>query len=89
MKEPIPIPKLLPELLFDATLHPVITAGAEGITKKISLLEAVLLVTPSLTVNVAPYNPGELYVTIGFCNVDVDGVPPGNVHDQLVGFPEE
>ena len=44
---------------------------------------------PSLTVSVAPYEPGELYVTTGFCNVEVAGVPPGKDHDQLVTSPVE
>lgn len=30
--------------------------------------------------------PDIVYETVGFCRVDEDGVPPGKVHDQLVGL---
>src|SRR5258705_13323791 len=38
-------------------------------------------------VSVTLYVPGALYVTVGFCAVDVVGVPPGKLHDHDVGLP--
>ena len=36
--------------------------------------------------NVTVYSPGSLYVTVGFCSVEVAGVPPSKVHDHDVGI---
>ena len=38
------------------------------------------------TVRLTLYFPGVLYLIVGFCSFDDDGVPPGNDHDQVVGF---
>ena len=38
-----------------------------------------------VAVSVAPYVPTTLYVTTGFCKVEVAGVPPANAHDHDVG----
>ena len=40
-----------------------------------------------MLVSVTLYVPGVLYVTVGFCTVDVAGVPPGKLHDHDVGLP--
>ncbi len=37
-----------------------------------------------LTVNVTLYVPGMLYTTLGFCAVELAGLPPGNDHVLVV-----
>ena len=41
------------------------------------------------TVSVTSYIPGVLYCTDGFCEVEVDGEPPGKSQVQVSGSPPQ
>ncbi|MNE45762.1 hypothetical protein D3C80_1400670 [compost metagenome] len=56
------------------------------------MLFMVLVSAPTLfeTVSVTLYQPGAAYVTFGFCEVDVAGLPPGKLqsHEVIPAFHE-
>jgi hypothetical protein len=58
------------------------TAGETATTPE---TEAVLVPAEDVTCNVAAYDPGDVYTTVGWANVLVAGVPPGKVHRKEVG----
>jgi hypothetical protein len=83
---------VLAPLAVSEVLFPAHTDGAAGaivtVGKGFTVMVCVVVLLPLLFVAVSEmvYVPAVLkQMLVGFCTVDDPGVPPGNVHDQLVG----
>lgn len=80
-------------LFVNTTVVPfaVLVNAAAGVVETviISPKEDEAEPTVFVTVSDAPYKPGVLYTTTGFCRVELDGVPPGNSQLYDTTFAEE